>query len=150
MTSLIDRLRTRDFSYFDGIEWRRSDELCGLAADEIKALRDELFDLRCRAGCGPDQTGPDIWRQLTTWQAAHGEAIEESAIKSDHIAHLRGAYLAHIQMENACKRTGVPCRESGKCGCFLECSDLIAAAPSREAREDAMETALSTGERDNG
>lgn len=48
---------------------------------------------------------------------------------------LRAAYLAHIQMENACKRTGSPCREPEKCGCHIECANLIAQAPAPTGKQ---------------
>lgn len=45
------------------------------------------------------------------------------------IERLRAAYLAHLQMENACKRTGQPCREPEKCGCDLELAEMLKLAP---------------------
>lgn len=34
------------------------------AISKLKEVRDELFDLRNRAGCGPDQEGADVWQRL--------------------------------------------------------------------------------------
>lgn len=49
--------------------------------------------------------------------------IEEAA---KEIERLRAAYLSHLQMENACRRTGIPCvRHPEKCGCALELRDLL-------------------------
>lgn len=31
---------------------------------ELKRTADELFDLRCRCGLGPDQEGPSVFQQL--------------------------------------------------------------------------------------
>jgi hypothetical protein len=33
---------------------------------ELVKARNELFDLRIRCGCGPDQEGPDIWQRLNS------------------------------------------------------------------------------------
>lgn len=54
------------------------------------------------------------------WNAALDAAGSE-------MQRLRCAYLAHLQMENACKRTGRPCHE--KCGCGEELEAMIAQAP---------------------
>lgn len=58
--------------------------------------------------------------------SAYCRAAEDAA---EEIIRLRSAYLAHIQMENACKRTGAACRDPAKCGCFLECAALVMDAP---------------------
>ncbi len=38
----------------------------GMLWDELVKARNELFDLRIRCGCGPDQEGPDIWQRLNS------------------------------------------------------------------------------------
>lgn len=44
---------------------------------------------------------------------------------ASEIERLRAAYLSHLQMENACQRTGKPCRDAEKCGCHLELQEIL-------------------------
>lgn len=63
----IDRLRgERDVAKVTERELR----------DEIDRTQTELFNLRCRAGCGPDQEGPDVWQQLDAAKALLREMAE--------------------------------------------------------------------------
>lgn len=45
--------------------------------DEVKRTSDELFDLRCRCGLGPDQDGPDVFQLIARLTR------ERDALKSD-------------------------------------------------------------------
>jgi len=36
------------------------------------------------------------------------------------IERLRASVMRYVQQSNACERTGVPCREPARCGCWLE------------------------------
>ncbi|ANW00656.1 hypothetical protein LMTR13_11255 [Bradyrhizobium icense] len=50
-------------------------------------------------------------------------------------ARTHAAFLAYLQTENNCTRTGQPCREHQKCGCDLEAREYIDAHPPQEREE---------------
>lgn len=64
MMDIVERLR-------NSTEWAHcKHSMREVAADEIERLRaerqafaDELYELRIRAGCGPEQAGLDVWQQ---------------------------------------------------------------------------------------
>jgi hypothetical protein len=47
----------------------------GMLWDELVKARNELFDLRIRCGCGPDQEGPDIWQRAGELEAVLKELL---------------------------------------------------------------------------
>lgn len=94
----------------------------------VSAMTDVLEKLRTAEAFIVQPPPPST--TVPRWPIDH--ILREAA---DEIERLRSAYLAHIQMENACKRTGKPCREEAKCGCFLECTSLVMEASSLSSSE---------------
>jgi hypothetical protein len=53
-------------------------------------------------------------------------------------AQTHAAFLAHIQDENHCEKTGQPCREWQKCGCYQEVDGYIQTAPEPTPPSDVL------------
>jgi hypothetical protein len=57
-------------------DWKaRCEALEKALGDELVKARNELFDLRIRCGCGPDQEGPDIWLRAGELEAVLKELL---------------------------------------------------------------------------
>ena len=83
--------------------------------DIVKVLREGVF--------GAKETKTDPVIHLHMQNAA------------DEIERLRAGLMKAMQYENKCDQTAKPCRESSRCGCYLEaenwCVDSIGGDPGR-------------------